>query len=99
MACRHVTRQIHSFIIASYTAGTVNSAHSSMELKTIAVFFLLSSLVVTVCAKPAVPVLNVPEPVLNVPEPVLNVPEPVLNVPKREAVLGMQCCEQSLPCW
>ena len=65
-----------------YTAGAVNSAHSSMELKTIALFFLLSSLVVTVCTKPAVPVLNVPEPVLNVPEPVLNVPEPVLNAPE-----------------
>ena len=86
-----------------YTAGAVNSAHhSSMELKTIALFFLLSSLVVTVCAKPAVPVLNAPEPVLNVPEPVLNAPEPVLKMPKREAVLGMldPCCWPIIwPCW
>ena len=84
-----------------YTAVAVNSAHSTMELKTIAVFFLLSSLVVTICAKPAVPVLNAPEPVLNAPEPVLNVPEPVLKMPKREAVLGMQhpCCRLHLSCW
>jgi len=68
-----------------------------MELKTIAVFFLLSSLVVTICAKPwpVVPVLNIPEPVPKMPEL-----EPV-QVPDREAAAERNvCCELGLFwCW
>lgn len=40
----------------------IHSFVCTMELKNIAVFFLLTSLVVTIYAKPAVPVPNMPEP-------------------------------------
>ena len=66
-----------------------------MELKTTAVFFLLSSLVVTIYAKSVVPVLNNPEPVPKMPEL-----EPV-QVPDREAAAEQNiCCVLGLSwCW